>query len=206
MSDLIFAEKHGGTAYDVRVKRQPVDDYGEPLCTVVRYAGHKWRITETHPPDYKEQVSMMQFQDKEAAARYFLAVKRGVEQIVEAHPLPEDVARYLYERAKALREEEQHLKSRMLDIRGEKWDLNRFADRNQIQRVLWATEDSDTELAVRRLLEFNVTITIDGVTESVPLFCERATYELLGKEDGRTLLALVGKVCNMIAPGTSVTL
>ena len=184
--------------YLVRAVTGPDDLYGRQLCTVADHRGDgQWRITETTPTEYSEDVRFLRFTSREAAAGFFLALHRRVEEINKSRPLPEDVTQYLKDRARHLSDEEHEALMTLQRVRGERYDLLRFARRNQLPDLVWRTEDSDPERVVRNLLSF----TVHGLEEGreVPFFSETNLYPLLGKEDARTLRSRLGAVCRRVA-------
>lgn len=182
--------------FTVAVASDAKDEYGRKLGELYKDKPY-WRIYATELGAILPFVKHVPFESDAAAANYLWAVIQGCEKITEARPLPTDLERYLEDRARSLREEEQAILSRFFNIRMEQHDLRRFAKDNALPKVDFYTEHTDEAAAVHRLLTF----CREGHEE--PFFSEASLYDLVGKEDARTLIALVTKVCDCIAPNLS---
>lgn len=200
-----FKGKHNdddATFFDVRVIKNDEDKYGSSIGTL--YHGGEgtkkryWKWNETRPSDLASVVNDIHFPTKEDAANFLYLLHTRSEQYKTENPLPEDVKRYLTSRAEYLRKTEERVLGEFLEIRSERWQLLQFAKRNQIDEVEWRTEDSDQTAMVRKLLDFEVYVKKEK--KEVPLFSETALYNLIGKEDARTVLSLLRDVVKCIAP------
>lgn len=195
----------------VSVQREKNDQYGEPLCELENYSQFSddkecpWLISSMSPDDvnFGDQLRYNRFRSKEEAANFAYLLRTWWRQTVESQPIPDDAAFYLGRRADTLRNEEQHLLGRLMDVAHEKYQLNQLAKKYGIRHVEWRTDDSDPEKAVRDLLEFKVHVGKRNKRQEVPLFSEAALYELLGKEDARSVLALLKRVCVKVAPNVT---
>lgn len=187
--------------YDVSVARDDDDKYGVNLGRV-RFYDHKkpgyWIIRETSPENLSEHLEAEKFDTKEKAALFAYEVHRRAEEYRTSKPLPDDVCHYLAGRAEELQKELQELRRRFFEIQIERCFLRKLGDRNQISRVMWNTNDSDNAKLVRDLLDFEVYV--EAEERSVPFISEAALYNLIGKEDARTALALIHKICEAVAP------
>lgn len=182
--------------YIISVAREKDDEYGERLCEINSHDGKSFWISRTDPEDYGKNINSLRFPDKEQAAAFFYHLRERCRQIATNSPLPEDVMHYLTDRARGLRQEEQRLLGQFLNIRFERASLRKFGEKNQIEAIQWITDDTDEEAAVKKLLTFEVS----HKRKRIPLFSETVLYERFGKEDARTILALLEKVCNFVAP------
>lgn len=186
----------------VSVLRDADDKYGDRIGILsLGYPRDMevWYWRTTYPEDLLEYVGHIPFPNKDIAANFLNSLNLRAEKYRKEHPLPDDVNRYLVERARGLQKEEQRILSEFTRIRHEQWRLLQFAKRNQIEEVVWTAGDSDNEKVVRDLLEFKVHVK----GKEVPLVSEAALYELIGKSEARTALALIERLCNCVAPNVS---
>jgi len=95
-----------------------------------------------------------------------------------------DLASYLNQRARDLQENRRTLKALLLEQR----HLLSLAKKYGLDVVKSWCESGDSGKAVKELSEF----CLDG--GDVPFFCETTLYELIGKDDARTVLALIDNV------------
>ena len=194
-------DKDDGKHYKVSVARESDDQYGEPLCEVTDYGERsRWQITATTPDDYLPFVRYTKFDTKEQAVHFFHALHRKAEAVTTSRPLPDDVGRYLDDRARELQEDERRALDLFRKVRFERFALLRFAERNQLTHVKWKTEDTDAEATLRAMLEFKVFVEDDGQEVEVPFFSETALYNLIGKDAARTVLGMVRRVCEGVSP------
>lgn len=207
------------TSWDVRIQKEPDDKYGDPLCSVSYYdmRGGYWCITGTYPSDFSEDVRYATFPDRNMAISFYYLLRTRVEATAKAHPLPDDVNRYLERRAGQLREELKAAVSVFHRIRQEQWQLNKFASEYGIQRVEWQTDDASPESAARKLLETTFTFPNPTKTPEETDFSAdfmpdgqdgpwveanliNMIYALGGKEQGRTIRALLENVLTHLDP------
>jgi len=174
------------------------EEHPSYLCTLAESSSHRWWITECEPSDYLDVVSSLRFSDKETAASAYYAIVTKSQKVIETMPLPENVKRYLEERAENLQQEEQKLLTEFYRIRNERYMLNKFADENKIERVAWRTRSSDAEDAVRSIYDFKVYSETEK--QELPFFSESILYELVGKDAARSILVRVEHLCDFVAP------
>lgn len=215
---LVFKPKYPGNDegmksgfVEVKLKENLEDQYGTFFCVLYGRGEKEWNICGCRPSDFLDHVQHLRFPTKELAAVAFYVIRQKVAEIVENKPLPQDIIRYLEDRSNNLREREQALLSEFWKIRSERWQLRKFAEKNQISSVRYRNEDTDQEAAVRKLLEFEVWVPKKAVCdlvpdasadayEKVPFISEAALYNLVGKEDARMALSLVQNILEMVAP------
>lgn len=158
-----------------------------------------WRWSVSHNSEAAlQEVAGLRFDTKEHAGEFLYAIIQKAENLRLTVPLPQDVCSYLTDRAKSLQEEEKRILSRFWEIKQEKYMLLQFANRNQIAEVVWNTEDSDAEKAVKDLLNYEVYVKQEK--KDVAFISEAALYNLIGKDAARTVLSLVHKLCKLVAP------
>ena len=105
-----------------------------------------------------------------------------------AATVPEDIQQYLILRGRLLDEEFQKCRA----IQRERRRLLYLAREYEIQELEWATEESDPASAVSMARSFCLT------GSDVPFFSESELYELVGKEDARTVLAIVDQLIDQV--------
>lgn len=189
---------------DNKVSFKNEEGYEINIGTLDNY-NNKWRWTNTEPEDIIDFVRDMKFDAKESAAIFLKALIDRSEAYRKNHPIPTDLGEYLESKARKLREKRQALLNEFWDIRRDHYVLNQLAERHGLERVTWFA-DSDKEESVRKLLEFKIYVNDDGEEVEVPFLSETALYNLVGKEDARSILSLMKKLCEQIAPDMSITL
>lgn len=195
--EFVFREKFKDEFY-VSVKKAN-QEVGDRFCEVHKTRDkQEWAVTQTYPEKYASsyELKWMRFESRELAAQYCYNLIRISEKITKEQPLPEDVTAYLKERSEDLRKEEQNALNQFLRIRCERHQLRKIAERGQIEQIVYLSNEIDQEKIVRELLSFEVHLK----KKQVPLFSETALYALIGKEDARTVLAMVERVCNAVSP------
>jgi len=103
--------------------------------------------------------------------------------------LPEDVERWIIIRAREIHEERQRARSLLDEQRG----ILKLAKKYGIKTAEFMCEESDDDLTIRHAREF----CLEG--DDIPFFCEMKLYDLLGKEDARTVLAIVDQLIRQIS-------
>lgn len=204
---IFSSQREGDKVFRVSVARKKSDEYGEYLCDLSDLTAHTenkerpWFISSTgfSGVSYGDQLRYLRFSNREEAAMFMYVLKNKVAETVDSSPLSEDLMRYLSQRAETLHEEEKRLLASFFNIRTEQKQLLMFAKKYGVREVLWRTEHTDQEKAVLALLNFKIHV---GKKE-VPFVSEAALYELIGKEDARTALALIEKICAILAPNIS---
>lgn len=189
--------KEDDTFINVRLAKSEDDQYGNLICTLYKQEENKWRIYDIHERSIPEITNYL-FPTKEAAATFVASLLMEVERVRNVSPLPKSVQTYLVRRAQQLKENEKNLLSQFWQIRDEQYQLLKFARENKIGEVEWNTDHSDIELAVKKLLEFEVAI--KGEDKPVPFFSETSLYKLIGKDDARTVRALLNALLEKVAP------
>lgn len=187
-----------GSGYVVSVAPDRKEDFGVRLCEVLRHGdgNPRWRVRAMEPRDLSRFVELLSFGSKEEAASFAHGLRQAVEEAALARPLPQHVEQYLRGRADDLGKEEQRLLAEFFRVRFERVQLRKFAEDHNLSEVLWRTKDTDHEAVLRKLLEFKVCVK----RKEYPLFSEAALYELLGKEDARSVLSLMAKLATAISP------
>lgn len=179
------------------------EEYSDRLGVLYRQEAYgkvpeSWRWHEVRTSDILPYVNYINFPTKEVATNFLYFFLLRTKAYCDEHPLPKSVEGYLVDRAEFLRKEEQKLLGDFLQIRSERYRLKKFAEENRIQEVEWRTDDADSEAVVRKLLDFEVFVKQEK--RDVPLFSETALYNLIGKEDARTVRSLLKSVITCVAP------
>lgn len=204
MTEFNFDPLHAdeGNAFRVSVG----DDQYNYFCVVQYYEyNKKWRIK---PPVNRASYKCLEnfdctFDTKEVAAAVAYTVIQTAKEAVEERPLPGDIVDYLNGRARILSEERRSLESRFININIEMHELREFAKKNKIKEVIWRTDDVDGHKVVNDIKKLEVMVKDDGKMVEVPFFSETALYNLIGKDQARSVLALFDRLCKMVAPSLS---
>ncbi len=147
-----------------------------------------------------EEFSNLEFNSKEETAAFLWITATEIERINRAKPLPDRLSRYLLDRASSVKDRIKALVSELRDLRREQYALGKFAEQYDVTRLVWSTDEGNSDLVCRELLEW----TREG--EATPFFSETVLYELIGKEDARTLLALTKNVIKHASPAYEIEL
>ena len=79
-----------------------------------------------------------------------------------------------------------------------RWELKHLADKYNLTSLGYQNEDTDKAQELRRLLDFEHWM--EKEEKTIPFFSEAVLYELEGKQDARTILALLSGVAEHIDP------
>jgi len=188
---LKFVESRTTGVYYLTRREAEADEYGEYLCDLEHFQ-KRWRIRLRGGEILPESIQRMGFNEREDAAQFYLAFKLNVAEETAKHPLPEDVTNYIERRSRDIREEAKDLSDRLHSVVMEQRSLRYLAEQYNLQRVMWETEEADDKEAVKDLLEFKI--------GDVPFFSEAYLYDAIGKEDARTVLALVRNLVRLVDP------
>lgn len=164
-----------------------------------------WKVEVVASNHDYEALKRLKFPTKEVAADALYTIRKTVDAITSATPLPETVMQFLEREADQLRREQQEIEGRLLHVRGKQAWLLEIAKTYGVERIKWSTKDSDAEAVVRKLLEFTLEFGKKKVTEH-PFFSEATLYELIGKEDARSVLALLKQVVGFVSPSKATEL
>lgn len=105
-----------------------------------------------------------------------------------AATVPKDIQQYLIIRRRLLNEEFEKCRA----IQRERQRLLNLAREYGIPKLEWATEESDPASAVSMVRSFCRT------GSDIPFFSESELYELVGKEDARTILAIINRLIDQV--------
>lgn len=178
------------------------DNYGYPSCQIKKRSNGKFVIIETNPDYYLEYVQNVSFESPENAGKFLVGLYERINSFLDKNPLPENVRCYLNAKAESLRKQESELCNDFFRIRRERFELMKIAKKHNIGEIIWKTESSDSELTLKNLLEFKIYFKKEGEEESeeVNFFSEKVLYQLIGKDDARSLLSLLRSVAKQISP------
>jgi len=186
---LRFVEGRTTSVYYFTYQEAEIDECGTYLCEL-DYLHDKWRIGLKDGGILPDSIRRMRFDKKEAAAQFCLAFKLNTAEEIAKHPLSDSLTNYLERRARDVVDEEKEISNRLLNIIMEKGSLRYLAKKYNLEQVKWDTEGSDKQKIVQDLLAFKI--------GDVRFFSEAYLYEAIGKEDARTVLALVRNVIRLI--------
>jgi len=202
---LVKDDRGRGSTYSVRVPCEEGQE--QEVCLVERvFSGsRKWSIRLRHA-SVPEEIRHVQFGSKESAASFYVLYRKSVRAEVERHPLPEDVTDFLVRRSRHLHDRQKTLESELVSVLMDQRQLLEIARRYNLDEAAWAVEDSDVETAVKKLLEFSVPSPDKEEEGECPFFSEQCLYSLIGKEEARTVLALVRGVLKFVSPSDATGL
>ncbi len=195
MPTFNFIPLCGDHSFRVHYSYKPETPQENWLCCVSHNPHvNQWRIDNVWPENFLPVLRNMRFDSKEQSAEFCYSLISHVESQTKNCPLPSDLVQYLNDKATELQKKNDQLLQDFHAITRERYYLNQVAERNQILRLEYLTRETNQQKVVNDLLEFNIS------GSDVPFFSEVSLYELIGKEDARTVLALVKQVCNLLAP------
>lgn len=185
------------------------DEHGQHLADINRASwkgsGKYLYITNT-----ELEIENCRFNTVQNAFYFVVGVARASKKQVETRPLPEEVMEFLNERARTLRDRSQKLHMDALDLESEKYRLLKLAQKHGVDKAEIYIGDSDAEAAVDELLDFKVQVEFDKYNENgevvgteweeVPFFSESCLYELIGKDQARSVLGRMRRIIGKIAP------
>lgn len=176
-----------------------IDECGRVVATVTYLKNGKesyWYVSQ----ETKTKIDRRKFPDKELAFHFVVSVIKAAETQIERRPLPEDIMNYISQRAYDCRRREEQLRAQMLDLQCEKHSLSRLAKKHGSAEATSYVNDADLDELIEELLKFKVSYKEDKKLEEAPFFSETALYNLIGKEDARTILSLMERLLNKVAP------
>lgn len=145
--------------------------------------------------DFGERIV---FPTKDLAYEFIVAFRKNMKRHVEERPLPDDVMDFIQQKARLLYDRKKLLISELYDVQSERHSLLTIARKYNVHEVECVLANADGNKIVKDLLEFKY--------EENPFFSEETLYELIGKNDARTLLALISALVEYVEPGGSINL
>ena len=156
-----------------------------------------WKIKSwSDPYEFMERERTPNFQTDEEAALFLWNVTACSNRLRGAIPVPQVVIDYITEEIRVLRPMLDTARNTALQAYLKKRSLQYFAKQLGLEKLFYELED---KTPVKDLLEFK----ISHKGEEIPFFSESFLYDLIGKEDARTVLALLTKVVERIDPVTA---
>jgi hypothetical protein len=152
-----------------------------------------WRISTYDSGKFRPKESY-RFKDKESAFEFVVLVRKAHLAEVKDSPLPENVKDYLNDRARTLSKEFQASLDKVRDLSFQRFSLLLLARQYGVEEAAMFSDDSDITQAARDLAEYC------RQGEKIPFFTEGCLYELVGKEDARSILALMSRLLKLAAP------
>lgn len=205
--NFIFKEEDIGKSIKVYLGKESQENY---VCNVRKYSSYKGNkgyygidnysmSSSRGADDYFRQLSgvPLKFNTKEEAANFAYNFNKTVKETIDTKPLSQDVMSYLKTRARDLAREKQELMSNFVRIDNELYLLEQLGKKYNVEGLLCAIESNLNSDCVEKLLDFKVYVDNEGV---VPFFSEVSLYSLIGKENARTVLALLSNVISKIDP------
>lgn len=140
----------------------------------------------------------VRFPDKETAFAFVVMVRKAYLAEVARKPLTEIARRYIEDQARSLRARTAAAVTAMHDLQSEKWALLLMARECGVTEATHYVDDTDLGKAIDELLEFKY--------GDHPFFSESCLYELIGKEDARTVLSMLKRLISVVAPEKGIEL
>lgn len=138
------------------------------------------------------------FETKEAAFNFVVMVRKAYLAEIKRVPLNETATRYIVDKARSLGDRTKAVISDLHDLRNEKWSLLVLARECGIKDAEVYIDDTDVGEAIDDILKFEY--------NGHPFFSEACLYELIGKEDARTVLALLKRLLKSIGSEKTIEL
>jgi hypothetical protein len=186
------------TKYDILYKgKELTGHYGIEKYPFQQPDEKVWRLEPRHSGGnfkFPQFLKYMRFKSPQEAAEFFVPIYRAVEETTKATPLPDNIMDYFNREAREFKEEQQALSGQFLRLQMRRQSLIRLAKQYGIEEATSWSSDADLDEKVNRLL----TISLEG--KDVPFFSEASLYKLLGKEDARTIRAVLRNVIALVAP------
>lgn len=155
------------------------------------YSGDGWFVETLALPDY-DAIPTLRFDTKEDCAAFAVEVYMQVKHARNSSPIPDDIRRFLSEAIRELHEEEKALRTRNLSFVMRAKMLRRLAEAHGLGEIHRVQSDPDT--IVREIAEWK------RQGDEYPFFSEATLYELVGKEDARTLLVFIRQLAGLVDP------
>jgi hypothetical protein len=138
------------------------------------------------------------FKTKEDAFHFVVSVRKAYLNEITRRPLGKNLNQYIELQARTLRERTQAAVSNLHNLVNEKYTLLTLAREFGVKEAEVYVDDSDLGQTIDNLLSYKF--------GEHPFFSESCLYELMGKEDARTVLALLGKLIKIVAPEKAILL
>jgi hypothetical protein len=169
--------------------------HGDHAGDIVReHVTAKWTIHSLNLKDYDETaIQRLIFDSDEEAAAFVATIYGQVRHARNASPVPEPIRAFIENEGRDLAEGGKALRSALLNHVYKARTIRHFADEYGIGGV-YLRVDSDTAKMVRRVMNWKR----EG--DEHPFFSEVTLYELIGKEDARSLLSLIDDAMKEIDP------
>jgi hypothetical protein len=171
----------------------PSENYGNWLCDVEEWANSGWRLHK-RGGELPEEINRQKFPGYKEAALFYLTFTIAVKRETERHPLPPDVMSVLESISRSLNDEKQDLDKQYMALWRRRQELLWLAKTYNLDRLVYQNEDSENTRAVKDMLEFKL------CGQDAPFLSEACLYDLVGKEDARTILALFRGIVEKIDP------
>jgi hypothetical protein len=195
------------TMTQIKEDKEYVIKFGYETIATISHSTWKdksyWRINTFNeckiliPPE-----TYCRFITKEDAYNFVTYSHATIKHHTETSPLPEVARRYFTDRARALREETSAHISALHNLRSQKYQLLQLIEQFGVEHAAFYIDDSDLGKAIKELLEFK----INHKSEEIHFFSESVLYDLVGKDDARSILGHLERLMKIIDPVSSLRL
>jgi hypothetical protein len=199
------------TMTPVTEDKEYVIKFGYEDIATINFSNWKKEKSYWYISTYKECKILLPFEShckfntKEEAYNFVTYTHATVKHHIETSPLPEVAQRYFTDRARALSEETAAHISALHNLQNQKYQLLKLIKQFGVEHAAFYIDDSDLGKAVKNLLEFKVYHkSSEGESKEINFFSEVVLYDLVGKEDARTILVLLKKLIKIINPESSL--
>lgn len=195
--DKIFELVSFAHGTEVRIKF-PGKDHFKKIAVVQKTLDDNWRIQEVDLESVDMRsvngINRLRFDSENEAATF---VSMFVGQVVQARdnsPVPEEIRSFLNREADTIRRDVNSLKDQWIRLHGRARGLRYLAKKFNIQEPVWLLEQNDIGEVVKKIVEFKLE------NGEHPFFSEGTLYDLLGKEDARTVLVHIRNLIELVSP------
>lgn len=139
-------------------------------------------------------ISNIQFADRDEAALVVLSLVRAHREAVARVPVPKEQHAFIVRQIGDLREQATALRTLCFQNRSQMRELEVVAKLLGLEDKIPSYSESKPEKLIARIDAF----TLD--CDKLPFFTEGKLYDLLGKDDARSVLALIAQVKRALDP------
>tara|TARA_B100001778_G_scaffold330827_1_gene333974 strand:- start:4452 stop:5114 length:663 start_codon:yes stop_codon:yes gene_type:complete len=175
--------------------RNKEDKYGEHAGDIEKeHDGSGWVVRSLALHDYDQSsISRLKFKGKKACGEFVAETYKQIKAARDASPVPEDIRIFIEAVGRDLADEDRALRGALLNhVSKCRW-ITDLAKKHGIGSLYLRVED-DAAKMVQRIMNWKR----EG--DDIPFFSEAILYELIGKEDARSLLALINDMTMEIDP------
>lgn len=147
---------------------------------------NKWEF----PYDFMDKYKSPKFPDEQTAASFLYYTVLASNKLRSEVPVSKELINFISNEARSLFDHQRTLKSLCFEASSRKRTLAWIIEKLNINVNFWELEDEN----IKQILEFKLS------GQDTPFFSEASLYPLIGKEDARSVLALLRRLTSAIDP------